>query len=755
MVSSNTAQAWLPAGFFVVRTSQADEDGIAGAQTCVRGAENWMWLASSTAFLRRVKFPTEAAPQPLELDEQFLSNLFESEAFSHSDLAVSLDVGGLHSINASTSGSAGDDTQGGCDCVLEVFGVRGYAMVGTHDGIVRESFLWKNAIDAVAFVHMIRQGCLRTAIVPLGFSSPAMVTVSATGLIRASAGSNYFSTRSHSTTGTGIREVANMSQFPVWHMTDPGKNFMIVLGCFRAGVVLFPDKDGTLCASRFVLNGSKERLTRYSVLVVQEENRRLVLEEICSGHRTNVAYDSTTGSLTIDLDWDKRLPVGNGGVQSEDQSSTLRSLLQGIETLGEREKLHDSDCRSLEDLICSYNSALLFVTEWKEKKTLETVKDLGKDSCRIATHLINVGGSPRLQLPNPLVGREIFMTVSFRNNTGVTLGDGWMLRLLVKKESDLTAPGKSSVPSMNRSDNSNETANMHTTRFMTCPLEKVEPGDSKSVSFPVVIYSHAPLCISVALAFHHPVPFALSDEHIDIEVSLQDDVVFDILHLAKRRSCKDIKDSSHELLASSQLMALFNRDLVEKQRGYATVSRFEVPFPSSDIKQILNFAEHEGSFETPLGAQFTVSVADIALRDDTRTGQIPASSIALRGVPHVLPFIRAALLRRLLNSVAQKLTNAKKIVVRDRPNIRNWQKSLVDTADDCLPSMRTAETRLVEALRLFHEIDENGCIEHCFEGQEREAMLAALQATRAAYGRWRRENEHFWTPKGAVYVEKK
>lgn len=756
MVSSNTAQAWLPAGFVVVRTSQADEHGIAGVATCVRGTENWMWLASSTSFLRRVQVPTETAPPLLELDEQFLSNLFETESFSHSDLSVSLDVGELHSISAATSGTAGSEAQGGCDCILEVFGVRGYAMVGTHDGIVRESLLWENATDAVAFVDIIRRGRLRSAIVSPGFSSPAIVTVSAAGLIRASAGLNYLSTRSHTSTGTGVREVASMSQIPVWHMTDPGKNFMVVLGCFRAGVVLFPNKEGKLCASRFVLKGGKTRLTRYSVVILQEDNCCVVFEELSSGHRTNVAYDSEAGNITINLDFDMRLPVGNGGVPTGDQSSTLRSLLQGIETLGQREKLHDSDCRSLEDLISSYNSALLFVTEWKEKKTMRTAKDIGKDSCRIAVNLVNVGGPPRLQLPDPLFGRTIFMTVSFRNNTGVTLGDGWMLRMHVKKESDSTPRDKSSVPSMNRrGDGSNETVNVHIASFMTCPLKKVEPGGTKAVSFPIVIHSHAPFCISVALAFHHPVEFALSDKHIDIEVALQNDVVFDIFNLAKRTGCKDIKDSSHELLASSQLMSLFNRELVEKQLGFPTVSRFEVPFPSNDVKQILNFVSPSDSFETPLGAQFTVSVADIALLDDAKTGQLPASSIALRGVPHVLPFIRAAVLRRLLNSAAQKLITTSKIVVRDRPNIRNWQKSLVDTADECLPSVRTAETRLVEGLRLFREIGVNGCIEHCFEGQERDAMLAALQTTRTAYGIWRRENEHFWTPKGALYVGKK
>lgn len=755
IINQHIAQAWLPSGFVVVRTSHSDEHVIAGAATCVMRTKNWVWLASSTAFLRRVRLPTEAV-LPLDLEENFLSSLFEADSFPHSDLAISLDVGDLYSISSATIASSNEDSRGRCVCVLEVFGVKGYVMVGAHDGTIRESssFNWQNVTDGVAFVHTIRQGPLRNAIVQPGFSSPAIIVFSATGSIRVTAGSSYFNIHSHMANGSGFKEVANMSQTPVWQASDSGNNFVIVLGQFRAGVVLFPNRDGAMCASRFILKGGVERLTQYSITIVEEESGRLVVEEVATGHRTGIVIDRENSNVDIDLDWGRKQLPGNGQVHDEDQSSTLRSLLQGIETLGEREKLHDTDCRSIEDLISSYNAAFLFVSEWKENKTTVNSMDVDQDSCKISVDFVNVGGSPRLQLPNPLVGKEIFLTVSFRNNTGIGLSDGWMLRMRLRREAESELHQQSQGASVKISDDLSEKADLRTTRVMTCPVKKVEPGATSSVSFPVVIDSHRPLYISVALAFHHPAAFALSEEHVDIEVGLLDDIVIDILHLAARTTNRDIKDSSHELLASSQVMALFNHELVEKQRGYPTVSRFEVPFCSQDVREVVGMKEPSASFETPLGAQFTVSVADVALRDESKTGQVPACSVALRGVPHVLPFLRAAVLRRLLDAVSQDSLSLRRIVVRDSTKIRHWQKSLVNNADECLPSMRTAETKLVEALRVYRETDEES-VELCFDGQERDAMLSALQSAKSTYGMWRRENEHLWTPKGATYVVKK
>lgn len=753
VVSPHTVQAWLPSGFFVLRSAETDAVPIAAAVTCASGTDSSIWLASSTAFLRHIKLFDDTKLQPIELGKLFLMNTFQEEHFPNSDMAVSLDVGSLSSISSFTAAGAIQNSKGSCDCCFEVFGEKGYARVGTHDGSVRESFLWEEASSSLAIAVSLHNGRLRDAVVPRGFSSSALLTVSFAGQVRVASGSSYSGVRKRANWIDGLNDVLNMYQTPVFHIVDPGSNFMIIVGCSRTGVVLFTDKNKKLASSRFVLKGWRRKLNRYSLLVSEEEDCRIVLEELNCGHRTGFIYDSDKGRVTVDLDFDNKLSGLKNEKPEENHSVALRSLLQGIEDLGERERCHQVHSNSTEALISSYNSAFMFLTEWEEK-TSEGA-DLLKDSCSISVDTARRDGASSLSLPDPLLGVQVYVSVSFKNCTGISIGSGWMLQLKVWRASCDDAREESSS---NRVDLESKEIGKKTgrvVRIMTCPVIGIAPDAMKTVSFPVVIDSHAPLTLSVALSFHHPTATPVSDSPVDIEIKLLEGAVIDILDLSKVTTKKDLQDSSHEVLAASQLMRLFDDKLAEKQRGYPLMSRLEVPLTPEAARGILGLASSVNTFESALGADYTISIAPVVLQGTGhRKEKLSTCLVTLWGVPHVLPFVRAAILRRILRGTAKNSTLLTSIVIKNRTNIERWRRSLHEAADECLPSFRRAESRLVEALRMFEEI-ERGSIEHCFDGNDRNAMLAALQTAKGSYGMWRRQLEHtLWTPKGAADAPK-
>lgn len=755
VINGRIVHAWVRNGFYVVRACTSNEHVITGAVTCIRGDQNWIWMASSAGFLRRVRLE-ELTDSVVKLESKFLTSLSGGENCFHSDYAVPVGEGDIYSISI----AAADPCQPGqshdsCNCIIEVFTSKGYMAFGAHDGkfVESRSLTWRNQTEAVAFVHKMEHGPLRDAIVQPGFSSPALIVISVTGSVRVLPGSNYFHAHAHISERSGFVEVATMNQVPVWQTASHGNDFFVVLGCFRAGIVLFPGENGTLRVSRFLLKAESKILTPQCVVITERTASHLEIEDVRTCRRFSFVLHKESAAIKIDLDSGRKGILSKDQGTDEDQSSTMRNLLRGIEALSERERLYESECKEIENFISSYNAALLFVTTWKERYNLPKLRNERESFCQISINLSSSTASPRLQLPNPSAGREIYVTVSFKNGTGVALGAGWMLRMQVFSHNVAQERDhKNVVPPKTKNGSFSNNSNREVRRIMNYPLEKLEPGAHQAVSFPVVVDTHVPFCVSVALVFHHPVSFALVDEHVDIEVPLLDNFIVDILHLSKPSSNADVTDLSHQLLSSSQVMALLDSSHVEKRRGYPTIFRFEVPVPPNDVREALSFSDHSGSFESPLGAYFSVTVSDVALRDGRKYGLLCASSVALRGVPHVLPFVRAAVLRRLLQALSNKTMTLMRITIRDRENIEQWQQSVWRNADDCLPTMREVETKLAQGLGIYRKNHNKRRNEPRDATDESNAIFSALQSAKDAYALWRRENEHLWTPKGATSV---
>lgn len=745
IISHQLIHVWVPAGFFVIRL-RATTEHVVAATTCAMGTQNWVWLASACGFTRRLHLIESASDSCcIDLDPDFFSPMCNVHTAVQSDCSVSLDVGDVLFMTTFGEHKSHEGGSSRCHCNIEVFGRRGYMRLDAGTGAVIESDGWQSETDAVAVACGVESGPLRQAIVPRGFASPALVTIGLGGLVRASYGLSYSSVCKRSKWKKGGCDVLDLFQQPVFQASDPGHHLLVIVGCFRAGVILYADTEGNLASQRFVLRGGVDPLKQGSLLMSTERDSLIVIEEVTTGHRAGFKWDKNSHGVVVDLDWDKRL-LQRRNYQNEDYSQTLRTLLRGIEDLGETERGHEADCKSAEGSLASYNAALLFVSAYKAKERDETVKAIAMNSCKVRVRATSSDSCIQLQRPDLLLGRDAFITVSFENQVGVSLNDGWRLRLLLRKN---VGNADSSTNALFSVQGNRETGiySAETQRIMMCPLQRVPPGEEKLVSFPVTIDSHAPLLVSVFLCFCHPVPLALRDSPVDVSITLCENLTLDILDMSKPASVVDIKDSSHDMLASSQLMSMFSVGMVDNPREYPVMSRFDLPISVGDAMRILELKESFGSFETLLGAQFAIRV-EATLHPNTKESGVrfQASTVTIRGVSHVIPFVRAAILRRILATAGREAGLLTKMVVRERANIIQWRKSLRDSVDNSLPSFRKAEEQLVEALRVFDEIGKAGRIELCFDGREKDAIAASLQKIRGSYGVWRRQNERLWVP---------
>lgn len=539
------------------------------------------------------------------------------------DSARDIGVGNVHALIVNSA----DSHSSLCHCTVDAFGENGFVRV--HSNAETSHYKHTNITYSIAAALLLERGNIVQHIVNVAYAPLAVVTASATGVVRVAPGADILQVIRSAKWSGGGSDVVNLAQRPVLAVTDPAQNFVVVLGVLRAGVVLFPGKDG-IAARRFVLKGGSQQLTSFSMLVVEgEQDVGLVLEESCSGHRTAFSYDSVTQSITVMLDYDNKLHIH---FDPQNQSDTLRNLLQGIQHLSDCEATTQQSCDHAENIISSYNSALLFALEFRQQSGDGTTHM--SHACSLTTEQAPTATSPRFQLPSPLTGRELYIAVSFQNGTGVAMADGWMLRLSIRDRKP--ASGKI-FP--NSDDH-------YTTSVMTAPFA-VQPSKTRTLSFPVVLDSHAPIEVSVLLVFQHPSETAGKQQPVDIEILLHDWHVLDILNF----SCKardNALDSSHANLGKAQIMHYFRPQLVEKNRGHPLSVRFELPVPSATVQRILNVGEEKCSFQSLLGAVYTISVSPVSQIHEADKDKLAMCTMTVRSVPHVIPFVRAAVLRRIV-----------------------------------------------------------------------------------------------------------
>jgi hypothetical protein len=150
-----------------------------------------------------------------------------------------------------------------------------------------------------------------------------------------------------------------------------------------------------------------------------------------------------------------------------------------------------------------------------------------------------------------------------------------------------------------------------------------------------------------------------------------------------------------------------------------------------------------------LGALFQCELAR-----GSRVGQ--NSTITIRGASHVLPFVRGAVLRRVVRGVE----NGSAKTVLGFPGSREAadgqaipcvlktaadERRLIDAVGVSERLLRNAEENLVEVEGVLRDLIRRGLLDTCVSGQDREVTRDALKSLSIAYDGWRISSADFST----------
>lgn len=399
----------------------------------------------------------------------------------------------------------------------------------------------------------------------------------------------------------------------------------------------------------------------------------------------------------------------------------------------------------------------MFVREYHRPSdsSHQSARDLLRATCTVSLDTVAVAKSPRLHLPSAIAGVECFVTFSFRNTTGVSLANGWLVRLTLSPSScnnrqhclTKTCDGNTlAMNAMGRCTNEKCIA----IEEMECPLDVVQPGEKKAMSFPIVITSHSPIYVSIALRFQHSSETLVQNSNhdlLDVQVSLCENLSLDILCMSAVTEKPGEHDSSHEQLPSSSMVRLLNANEERCEMIVQPLAqRFAVPVVPSLVRSILGLNDGMTHFKSLLGAVYSVSVGEM-FESTKKSNQVYGCIVTIRGAPHVLPFVRAGILRKLLNDDNNNV-QWPELVVSGRDKLERWRRSNIDCADECHGVVAEAERLVCEASKTLKEVEDNvseveRCVSLC-SGEMKRALLGGQEA----YAKWRRANEQVWSALG-------
>ncbi|PXF45160.1 hypothetical protein BWQ96_05061 [Gracilariopsis chorda] len=306
------------------------------------------------------------------------------------------------------------------------------------------------------------------------------------------------------------------------------------------------------------------------------------------------------------------------------------------------------------------------------------------------------GHVPAFHLPHPPRSKQVYVIAHLQSQHSGSLSSLSLQLTLAPHRIKST----SSMPKPNRN-------HPHGQSF-SAPLPTLTSADCVKVSFPLYLSSHAPVKAAVSLSIDIP-----STEPLELAIG---DELLDILSYSNRVS----------QLGEDTSAAIFAMPFSDPHKATIQHSRLCVPYSLTQVQQILSLKPEPTHFRSLLGAPFSLLLSG---------GR--ACTITLRAPTHVTPFVRAALLRRLMQ------TKPEPIIVKGIPNIRTWSKELKGCVEKCESSSAETEEKLVEAVKVFEDL-ENGA---GADGTRiwKESLAKAAQAYRA----WRREGENIWMPTGS------
>eukprot|EP00178_Gracilaria_changii_P010107 TRINITY_DN2945_c0_g1_i1.p1 TRINITY_DN2945_c0_g1~~TRINITY_DN2945_c0_g1_i1.p1 ORF type:complete len:678 (+),score=103.18 TRINITY_DN2945_c0_g1_i1:1818-3851(+) len=241
-------------------------------------------------------------------------------------------------------------------------------------------------------------------------------------------------------------------------------------------------------------------------------------------------------------------------------------------------------------------------------------------------------------------------------------------------------------------------------RAFVAPLPTLSASETTHFSFPLFLGSHAPLKVSVSLLFDVP-----NEDPLQLALHEQ---LLDVLSFST--------STTHVVQDAST--ALFALPFAKPHQSTMQHSRLCVPYSINQVRSTLGVGPEPKHFQTLLGASFSVLASDT-----------PTCVITIRAPTHVTPFVRAALLRRLVRTTPQA------IVVKGMSQLRSWRSAVTQSVRRCDSHFSDAEHALVEAVAVFERL-QNGD-----DGDGVQEWKRALTKAVQAYRAWRREGENVWT----------
>ncbi len=492
--------------------------------------------------------------------------------------------------------------------------------------------------------------------------------------------------------------VAQLGQAPAGMQVSSNGSFAIIVGQLHAVIVIFPMLDGRLVMRKHMVPGVASTLTKYHLQLDLLEEDKLQARDDRANRALLVEKKSDTVEFSvIQLGDDEQHEMKS----IDDIGKRIGELLNGIERAGALEEALEERGRRAEARLAAFNSALLFA--------LRTRGDNMPLDCTLSGSLTPAVVSPTMNVLPVWTGVNAFVNATLRNRTTVVIGVGWNLRLSVER-----AP----LPDTNNSKHLISERRIES-KQVCMPIPMLAAEGETTISFPIALESHAPLVISLELFFVLPNELnkerssvaGINKEH-DLNFIVARDVVLDVFTFSVPAKSATT-GPTHQRMRTT----LFRQTLLENESSSESLPlscRLHLPVAENVLQKLA------GRRRTLLGADFSIDVTN--------------TDITLRTIPAVLPFLRAAVLRRCIGNVEE--VEAGGIEAGER-----WERRVVDAADDVATEIHEADRAVAECDGLVDAGPET-----CAVDEDVGAVRRAVAKLDKATTKWRESVGGVWQP---------
>lgn len=654
-----------------------------------------------------------------------------ADDFLNEEQTVSADVGRLKGLVVPAKGG----------CVLEAFGDVGWECFDGNRRTI-QSGAWGENTEAVTHAAVLGKGRLRRAVAGDG----AVLSVDAGGCIR------VVRARSLADAVGGRTRAAveaDMSQPAAVVGLSPKGECAVIVGELRAVVVLYVAGGDELSVARAYIPGEEAAIDPTGARVVFLDDGRVRVSAGEGGRRLAVSFDAD-GHPCFKTESDELCGApedGGGEDASKHVGEALKGLLRGIEQAATLTDAAEERGRRAERRLASLNASLLFALQSNAKSPKACIE------CTFTGSLVPAAGSASFYVQPTWVGVNAFVNVELKSVCDIAVGAGWNVRLTVESMlGSLPDPPRRELDRGTRANGGENTddADMQgslqpaelpqPTRAtqLTAPLPGLAARGTRTVSFPLALESHAPLRVSAELHYtlastpaEIPAPFARAPARSrGLAVRLAAGTVLDALDFVL-----PVDAGSTEVAPSGLRHARLAHALggaVSTPESLPLSSRIALPAGNARVLAALSPIHPPAAFTTFLGAACALEPGPPSDGDITL--------LTLRAPPDALPFLRAAVLRRVRRGPLAPVHAASA-----RTGIM-WANALRKTADEAVPSLAPAEKAVRDLTALADAVGDEGRLELCARGEDARALRRAVVALEEVTRGWRERARGVWDP---------